>query len=151
MALTKQGLNKAATRICMMPFFPSKDENARALLLVELGAICQSDAHAEWLAIRFTQIFKSQWPGLEELRAVYSKRFRPADGREADSTSGDYAGGFPSEAELGPLQIAGLPEPLPALPERAAAGLVSADPFARRLVRAIAAGDVAGVDGAGEQ
>jgi hypothetical protein len=131
-----------------MPFFPSTDKNIRALLIQDLASICESDAHAEWLAIRFVQLFRAQWPGLEELRAVYCKRFRPVDGRETDSSSAEYSGGFPSEHELGILQIKGLPEPLKPLPTAPNRGEISADPFARKLIRAIASGDVAGVDGA---
>lgn len=113
--LTKEGLNRSASRIAMMPFFPSSDKSARALLIEELGSICESDGHAEWLAIRMGQLFKKQWPGFGEMRALYCKRFRPRDGQE--TTSEIYIDGFPSEHDLGLLQIAGLPDPPAQLPQ----------------------------------
>ncbi len=111
--LTKEGLNRAAARIALMPFFPSSDPNARAVLIEELGSICLSDAHAQWLAIRMGQVFKKQWPGLGEMRALYCKRFKPVDGYEVASEC--FPDGFASEDELGQLQIKGLPAPIPAL------------------------------------
>ncbi len=112
--LTKEGINRTVSRIALMPFFPASDPSARAVLAEEIGSMCESDAHASWLAIRMGQVFKKQWPGVGEMRALYCKRFKPIDGYEVGSEV--YPDGFPSEADLGPLQIKGLPEPPKALP-----------------------------------
>jgi hypothetical protein len=114
--LTEEGVKKAVSRIALMPFFPSSDPNARALVFEDIVNICESDAHAEWLAIRFCQVFRNGWPGLEELRAVYCARFKPCDKRFADSHA--YPDGIPSEREMGIIEVKGLPAlcaPLPAL------------------------------------
>jgi hypothetical protein len=114
--LTEEGVKKAVGRIALMPFFPGSDPTARALVLEDMINICESDAHAEWLAIRFCQVFRSGWPGLEELRAVYCTRFRPCDGRSADSQA--YPDGIPSEHEIGIIEVKGLPPlcgPVPTL------------------------------------
>jgi hypothetical protein len=114
--LTEEGVKKAVSRIALMPFFPSSDPNARALVFEDIVNICESDAHAEWLAMRFCQVFRNGWPGLEELRAVYCARFKPCDKRFADSHA--YPDGIPSEREMGIIEVKGLPAlcaPLPAL------------------------------------
>jgi hypothetical protein len=133
--LTENGVDRAASRITSIPFFPSSDKNARAILIEELVKICASDAHAEWLAVRAIQVF-NQWPGYAELRAVYCKRFKPCDGVQADSAI--YVDGFPTEHELGIIDIKGLPAPIAALPQapppRQLEGEVSADPEACEMV-----------------
>ncbi len=106
--LTQQGLNRAVSRISLLPFFPSSDDSARAVIIEELGSLCESDAQAVWLALRMGQVF-NKWPGIALMRAFYCKRFKPADGCDVAATSEDYPDGFPSEAQLGPLQIKGLP------------------------------------------
>ncbi len=106
--LTQEGVDRAATRVALMPFFPSSQDNSKAVLIEQLISICGSDEQALWLAMRMTQVFK-RWPGEGEMRALYCKRFKPADGYEA--VSNEFPEGFPSEAELGPLPIKGLPEP----------------------------------------
>lgn len=111
MGLTKEGIMRASSRIALLPFFPASDTNARAVLMEEILLICESDEHAHWLALRMTQIFKSKWPGLAEMRALYCKRFRPRDGVQADSEC--FPDGFPTEQELGVLNIPGLPAPIP--------------------------------------
>lgn len=105
--LTEEGVKKAVSRIALMPFFPSSDPNARALVFEDIVNICESDAHAEWLSMRFCQVFRNGWPGLEELRAVYCARFKPCDKRFADSHA--YPDGIPSEQETGIVEVKGLP------------------------------------------
>lgn len=112
MALTQEGVDRATSRIALLPFFPASDRGARAVLQEELILICESDEHAQWLAIRMGQVFKKGWPGLGELRALYCKRFKPRDGIQ--SASELFQDGFPSEQELGELNIRGLPTPIPA-------------------------------------
>lgn len=130
--LTREGLNRAAARIALLPFFPASDPNARAVIIEELGSICESDAHAQWLAVRMGQVFKAKWPGLGEMRALYCKRFKPVDGVEVGSEA--FPDGFPSESELGPLQIKGLPAPLKALPTVPKTREISESPELRQMV-----------------
>src|SRR6266852_5020605 len=111
--LTQEGVDAAASRIALIPFFPSSQDNAKGVVIEELVAMCDSDQQAQWLAARMGQVFK-QWPGLGEMRALFCKRFKPADGHDVGSQL--YADGFPSEAELGPLPIKGLPAPPKPLP-----------------------------------
>lgn len=113
MGLTQEGLKRATSRIALLPFFPAKDDSARAVVMEELLSMCESDAHAQWLAIRMGQVFQKQWPGIGEMRALYCKRFKPVDHIQAFSEI--YLDGFPSEQDLGVLKIDGLPEPIPAL------------------------------------
>jgi len=134
--LTKEGLNRAAARIALMPFFPSSDPNARAVLIEELGSVCESDAHAQWLAVRMGQVFKKQWPGLGEMRALYCKRFKPVDGYEVASEC--FPDGFPSESELGQLEIKGLPAPMKALDPVPETRQISESVELRQLVAEVA-------------
>lgn len=115
--LSKEGINRAVSRIALMNFFPASDPNARAVIIEEIISICESDAQAMWLARRMSQVF-AEWPGLTEMRALFCKRFRPADGLEV--TSQIFPSGFPSEQELGELHIEGLPvarKPLAIVPK----------------------------------
>lgn len=86
-------LDMAVARIGLMPFFPQSDA-ARAVVALELAAMCGSDDQVNWLATRFTTLFK-RWPGLAELRAVLCSKFRPLDGVEANSVA--FPDGCPSE------------------------------------------------------
>jgi hypothetical protein len=106
LALTKDGVERAAGRIFLMPFFPSSSETDRATVVDELLCMVQSDAEALWLAYRLVQVFTKGWPGIGEMRALYCKRFKPKDGIELYSQQ--FPDGFPSEKQLGPIDIPDL-------------------------------------------
>jgi hypothetical protein len=105
--LTKIGVERAATRITMMPFFPGADTDARAVLIEDLVSMVHSDAEALWIAHRLNYLYKA-WPGLGEMRAMFCKCFIPKDGN-IQNHSDAYPDGFPIEDELPKLQIPGLP------------------------------------------
>jgi hypothetical protein len=137
--LTPRGLTTCIGRLSLMVYFPA-DGPSRAALAEELKRMVTYNEEAEWLAHRANQVF-SNWPGVRELRALFCKRFRPKDGVEVDSKI--FPEGFPSEAELGPVPVAGL---LPSLTEREAleaarlpllSGPVSEDPEALAIVSSL--------------
>lgn len=86
-------------QICLMPFFPSSDLNARVTVVQYFFDICNTDEQVLWLAKRFVMLFP-KWPGLRELRAVACSKFIPRDKVEVYSES--YADGIPSEVESTP-------------------------------------------------
>ena len=104
--LTQEGVERAAGRIFLMPFFPSSSETDRATVVDELLCMVHSDAEALWLAYRLVQVFTKGWPGIGEMRALYCKRFKPKDGIELHSQQ--FPDGFPSEKQLGPINIPDL-------------------------------------------
>jgi len=106
LALTKDGVERAAGRIFLIPFFPSSSETDRATVVDELLCMVHSDAEALWLAYRLVQVFTKGWPGIGEMRALYCKRFKPKDGIELYSQQ--FPDGFPSEKQLGPIDIPNL-------------------------------------------
>lgn len=143
--LTEETINKTVARITLMPFFPGSDSGARAIVAEEIVNMATSDEQVIWLGYRFIQLYPKQWPGIGELRALFCKRFKPADGLQVNS--GVFED-FPTEAELGPVPGLALP---PARSEREAlqaatipitrqleAGEVSVDPDLAQLVHGIA-------------
>ncbi len=104
--------------LALMPYFPA-DQGTRSALVQQLAKMVTYNEEAEWLAYRATQVFQA-WPGIREIRALFCKRFRPKDG--VDATSLLYPDGFSSEAQLGPVPVAGL---LPAVTEREALAAAS--------------------------
>lgn len=121
-------LNKAIGMMSLMKFFPGGDE-ARGALMELLGEMCANDEQVLWLAKRMRNLYP-EWPGAHEMRAAFCARFSPKDGIEADS--GSFPEGIPAERATG-LQL-----PAMAIPELAA-GDVSANLEANRLIRAISA------------
>jgi hypothetical protein len=125
-----------------MAFFPA-EPGTRAALLEQIDKMVAYNEEAEWLAYRATQVF-STWPGIREIRALLCKRSLPKDGVEVDSQT--FPDGFPSEADLGPVPVAGL---LPSITEREALAapqrlrlpeghVASVDPEADQLVSGLA-------------
>lgn len=111
--LTPKGATACVARLCLINFPPAEGAT-RSALFNEIVRMVTYNEEAEWLAYRANQVF-SNWPGVRELRALFCKRFRPKDGVEVDSKI--FPEGFPSEAELGPVPVAGL---LPSVTEREA-------------------------------
>jgi hypothetical protein len=69
------------SRLALLKFFPSEPEALAALAEI----ICKMTADerkAEWLIERALQVF-DEWPGPKKLRALYCRRWKPADGVEA--------------------------------------------------------------------
>jgi len=123
--LSREAVEQATAEICLMPFFPSSDVHARAMVLRYFFDLCNDDEQVLWLAKRYVTLF-TKWAGLRELRAVACSKFKPRDGVEVYSET--YIDGIPSEKPSEPLQLAG-PENIKLLD-----GHVSADPEADHLV-----------------
>jgi hypothetical protein len=115
--LSQEVINETVARISLMPFFPSSDPGARAIITKEIIQMATSDEQVIWLGYRMQQLYPKQWPGIVELRACFCKRFKPADGVEVNTATYFQEGGFPTEAELGPVPGLCLP---PTLSEREA-------------------------------
>lgn len=109
--LSKEALDSTVGRISLMPFFPSSDSEARAIIMQEIASMATSDQQVLWLGYRMVQLYPKQWPGIAELRACFCKRFAPADGVQVESAI-YFDQGFPSEAELGPIPLLKL-DPAP--------------------------------------
>jgi hypothetical protein len=120
--LTQEAINQTVARICLMPFFPSSDSGARAVVAKEIVNMANSDEQVIWLGYRFVQLYPKQWPGIGELRALFCTRFKPADGFQINSGVFEE---FPSEAQLGPVPGLYLP---PAPSEREAIEAASIPP-----------------------
>lgn len=85
-----------------MPFFPSSDPDARAVIINEIASMATCDEQVIWLGYRIVQLYPKQWPGIAELRACFCKRFPPADGVQVESAI-YFDEGYPSESELGSI------------------------------------------------
>ncbi len=107
--LSQEVINETVARISLMPFFPSSDPAARAIVTKEIVNMATSDEQVIWLGYRMQQLYPKQWPGIVELRACFCKRFKPADGVEVNSATYFQQDGFPTEAELGPVPGLCLP------------------------------------------
>jgi len=92
--LSKEAVEQAASEIYLMPFFPSSDIQARAMLMRYFFDLCHTDEQVIWLGKRYVTLFP-KWAGLRELRAVASAKFKPRDGIEVYSET--YIDGIPSE------------------------------------------------------
>ena len=100
----------------LMAYFPAATQGiARGAIAVEIQKICASETHAEWLVSRMAKLY-TKWPGVREMRIVYSSKYRPLDGFEIAGGTEDYPDGIPSEAEsvMGALPPGDQPLALPA-------------------------------------
>lgn len=116
--LSKEAVEQAASEICLMPFFPSSDVQARAMLMRYFFDMCHTDDQVLWLSKRYVTLFP-KWAGLRELRATFCSKFTPRDDIEVYSET--YIDGIPSENEIpetvmlpaprsSPLQLTESPE-----------------------------------------
>lgn len=85
-------VSRAVDDICLLKFPPS--ESSRPALVRMLAEMCSTDEQVLWLSKRLLQLFK-EWPGANEMRAVFCSKFRPRDGVEVHSEA--YPDGIPSE------------------------------------------------------
>jgi hypothetical protein len=108
----------------VLPFFPSSEGSMKALAhLVE--SMMTSDDQVEWLVNRMTGGLYAEWPGPAEVRAVFTNKFKPADG--INGYSSVYPDGIPSEKRE--------PPPMLALPPGVEA---SVDPVLEASIHALA-------------
>src|ERR1035438_10555079 len=76
--ITKQDLEIAIRRLKQMRYFPV-DAGMEGELMLELASMCHDAERLMWLSRRAIRLFPD-WCGVGELRALYSSRWRPADG-----------------------------------------------------------------------
>lgn len=117
--MNAQSLFTSVAKMGCMKYFPS-DVDARLGIAEEVADMCHSEEQADWLCKRMIKLFTKGWPGVGEMRAVASSKFRPRDGIEAYSES--YPDGIPSEKPDLPALAA------PAAHQLAAGEPVSASP-----------------------
>jgi hypothetical protein len=120
--LSKGAIDQGVAEVALMPFFPSSDPEARAMLIRYFLDICHTDDQVLWLAKRYVTLFP-KWAGLRELRAVACGKFKPRD--EVEVYSEGYPDGIPAEKE---------PRPMIEAPRRDQLAGVSADPESRQLI-----------------
>lgn len=127
-AVSKEGLDWCVAKLSLLRFFPS-DPLFRAALVEELAHIAHSDQRLEWLAKRTMQLFQD-WPGIHELRAVYSSRYTPIDGNSVDSVAYFHQDGIPAEPQTAPASKM-LPAP------RSKVDSLTADPEMREMIHQV--------------
>ncbi len=86
--MTPRGAQKAVDRLSLIRFFPA-DPGARAVLMEELGGMCESDEQAEWLSQRATEQC-DEWPGMKGLWQIYFTKFPPRNDRQRAIDRGDW-------------------------------------------------------------
>lgn len=126
-AVSKEGLDWCVAKFSLLAFFPS-DTLFRAALVEELAHIAHSDQRLEWLAKRTLELF-SEWPGIHEIRAVYSSRHTPIDGVSADSVAYFDRDGIPAESGVSPVKA--IPAARPNIDE------LSADPEMQHMIHRV--------------
>ena len=104
MELTPDYAARGVNKLALMAFFPSDPEVRGALVEIVMQMV-ETQEQFDWLVARTLKLH-SRWPGVAELRAVYSSRWKPADGIEGWSEV--YPDGIPSERPAPPP-----PSPLP--------------------------------------
>jgi hypothetical protein len=92
-------------RLSVLKFFPS-DQTARTEIMLMACEMAQTNEQIAWLSKRCIQLW-NEWEGPREMRAVFSSRYRPADGIEAYSQLSRFNEGIPSEKASEPLQLSG--------------------------------------------
>lgn len=80
-------------KLSLLKFFPS-DPDARTALVEMACAMVETDEEIEWLCRRALQIF-NEWPGPNELRALYCSRYPAQDGVSANSEL--FSTGYPPD------------------------------------------------------
>ena len=111
-----------------VPFFPT--EHGRRLLVgAEIGNMCETEDQAFWLAMRMVRLYR-RWPGVPEMRLVFTSTHMALDGIEAVGESEVYPDGIPSERMAAPelKRIYGKP----------AQGEISGAPTVENTVRDLA-------------
>jgi hypothetical protein len=83
----------AVSGLSLLRFFPS-DAGAKTFLAAMIQEMCETPEQAIRLVKRTFQLH-NEWPGPQELRAVFCSMFKPADG--IDIASAIYADGIPAE------------------------------------------------------
>ena len=92
----EQTIAASVGQMSMLKFFPS-DEFARAGIMSLIQRMAGTIEQVNWLTETVLKHY-NEWPGPQELRAVFCTRYPPKDGVEADLTSGALANKIESMA-----------------------------------------------------
>jgi hypothetical protein len=87
MALKQSDLALAIVRLASIPFFPSEAE-VRASIQLELAEMCPDRNALLWLIDRGL-VELTAWRGMAGLREILARRFKAADGKELNESSGE--------------------------------------------------------------
>lgn len=68
--------------LTLLKYFP-QDEYAQGALVRMICEMSENDAQIDWLVKRTLSLY-NEWPGPQTLRAIFCRRFKPADGIEAN-------------------------------------------------------------------
>lgn len=95
--LDKGRANELVAELSAMPRFPFEVRGRLAVVKLLLK-MCEFEHQAHWLVDRMNDgsLFH-EWPGTAEMRAVYCSKWKPKDGKFADSKI--YRSGIPSEMQ----------------------------------------------------
>lgn len=89
---------KTLAKLAMLKYFPA-DKEARTAIVEMVCGMASDEAQVDWLVRRVLALF-NEWPGPQELRAVFCSKFAPRDGINACSQV--YLDGIPSERTNAP-------------------------------------------------
>ena len=83
-------------------FFPTTDGGRMAVIKI-VGNMCADLDQVRWLVVRMVTLYNN-WPGPAELRAVFCKRYKPADGIDLRNHTSTYFpdGNIPGETPESP-------------------------------------------------
>ena len=94
---------EALAGLAMLKYFPSNNDAVLAALARLVVNMCDNEQQVEWLVDRMTSGLYQEWPGPQEMRAVYCSRYKPKDGLNAYSQV--YPDGIPASREPARKQI----------------------------------------------
>ena len=89
-------------RFAAMKFYPSGNPEVAIAVAEELAERSHDIEEIRWTVKRVVKLYP-EWPGINEVRAVYCSRWRPFDGVEAFSSNPRFCDGIPSEREHVPM------------------------------------------------
>ena len=89
-----------AEMLSVIPFYPS-NPSARLVIAMQIQSMCELMESAKWLVTRMSTLY-SHWPGIPEMRTVYTSKFKPADGTEGGTGTAAFPDGIPPERLAAP-------------------------------------------------
>jgi hypothetical protein len=100
--ITVKAAAKAIARMSQIRYFPG-DEDVRAVLMEDLGAICETDAQVDWLARRAVDLVR-EWTGVHVIWQIYFSKYPPRNERQRmldrqTTATAEFPEGVPSEKE----------------------------------------------------
>ena len=84
MRAKKQAIVECVGSWAMLQYFPA-ERDARTAIMRIIDAMATTTEQVDWLAAEMITRF-NEWPGPQALRALFCTRFKPADGKEENSS-----------------------------------------------------------------